>query len=622
MPAVVMMDSGASHFQSSNHDRNNGPRTNGAQASPNGVGHAGNQGAVPNGNTADTDTGGSQSLVSFPSRMNDLPDEIQHITQGFVPLSILLSRLAQQTHNQLGDEVMALAKMSMPSPLMNGNTDGSLDDSSPEILNKKVRLLNFVQERHGEWVKALVITNWSRKAEPVSKLIDLMHHINMTRAIYQGSLDYMINIKRDLTYARIPNPDLRTALHVLSTGQAPWMPELNYIQPPQITPEEQLRWIENLNTLLSIRLNLEEHDNIPEKFQDFEIDSGRVTFKVAGEFEVDLTIADEDPEKQFWFIDFRFGFQPAPSELSDRLRDFLEFKVNEALLKDGLFGCYTFLHEFVLTHKITEYVRQAIDLGRGRWADMLEVERLRRAMAIHYWSGRQPDAPRSYIIMGVSSGKGAGLAADQRPCSRLNLRWFRDGIEVKDASFLLDDQRISTEDLLHQVIGKHIEHILTTFHNALKSQGRFLKREADLGIHILNNNPSESALRMQLSHDQYLNIKVSPITGTLSVVPQARGNFDLQSQLNKEIKRPITEQVTLLEKFRCYFVEDELSRRGKSRGWSVCNPHPVKYEEARQFLGARGSYQLTWLTRRGLPDNWYIMVGQSLSGDQWWLTEV
>ncbi|KAI1310463.1 mediator complex subunit MED14 [Xylaria venustula] len=630
MPGVVMMESGASHFQSTNHDRNNGPLTNGARDSPNGlVSHAGSQGAIdknvaPNGDLAHA--GDSQSSAPLISRMNDLPDEIQHITQGFVPLSVLLSRLAQQTHNQLGDEIMALAKMPVPSSTMNGNmvnADVSSDDNSLENLNKKVRLLNFVQERHGEWVKALIIANWSRKAEPVSKLIDLMHHINKTRAIYQGSLDYMINIRRDLTYARIPNPDLRTALHVLSTGQAPWMPELNYIQPPQITHEEQMRWMENLNTLLSIRLNLEDHENIPEQFQDFEIDSGRVTFKVPGEFEVDLTIADEDPEKQFWFIDFRFAFQPASDELSDRLRDYLEYRVNEALQKDGLPGCYRFLHEFVLTHKITEYVRQAMDLSKGRWADMIEVERLRRAMAIHYWSSRQPlDGPRSYIIMGVSSGKDSNSAPGHGTRSRLTLRWFRDGIEVKDVQFALDDKTISTEVLLNLVIGKHIEHVLSKFHEAMKSQGRYLRHEANLGINIVGDSPAKSSLTMQLNYDQHLNIKIAPITGTLLAVPQSRGTFDLQSQLNKETRRPITEQVALLERFRCYYVEDELNRRGKSRGWSVCNPHPLKQEETRQTLGVKGPYQFIWLKHRGLSENWYILVSQSPSGDQWWLTEV
>jgi mediator of RNA polymerase II transcription subunit 14 len=320
---------------------------------------------------------------------------------------------------------------------------------------------------------------------------------------------------------------------------------------------------------------------------------------------------------------FRFAFQPAPNELSDRLREFLEYKVNEVLQKDGLLGCYKFLHEFVLTHKITEYVRQAIDLSKGRWADMLQVERLRRAMAIHYWSGRQPlDSPRSYIIMGVSSGKNSNSATSQSIQSRLSLRWFRDGTEVKDVQFPLDDETISTETLLNRVIGKHIEHILRSFYDKMQSQERFRKREATLGINIVNDNPEESTLAMQLSYERCLNIKVAPITGTLLAIPQSIHKFDLQIQLNKDTKRPITDQVVLLERFRCYFMEDELNRRGKSRGWSVCNPPPVKHEVPRQILQTKESYQLIWLKRRGLPDNWYIMVSQSPGGDRWWLIEV
>ncbi|KAI0394850.1 mediator complex subunit MED14 [Xylariaceae sp. FL0594] len=558
--------------------------------------------------------------------MNDLPDEIQHITQGFIPLSLLLSRLAQQTHNELTDEIMALAKMPTPQSAMNGNvTNGevSMDDNSPESLNKKVRLLKFIQEKHGEWIKALVICHWSRRAQDVSKLIDLMHHINMTRSIYQTSLDYMINIKRDLTFARLPNPDLNTALEVLATGQAPWMPDLNYIQPPPLTAEEQMEWIENLNTLLSIRLNLEEHENIPEQFQDFHIGSGRVTFKVPSEFEVDLTIADEDPTSQFWFLDFRFAFQPAPAELPENLRMMLEFKVNEALKMDGLVGCYKYLHEFVLTQKITEYLRQATELSKGRWTGMLQVERLRRAMAIHYWSSRQPrEAPQSYIIICVSSGKALISRPDQKPISHLSLRWFRDGVEVKDTKFPLGDEEIiSTEALLEKVIGKHVEHILTGFHTALKSHGRFVRDEASLGLNIVADRPEQCALAVQLSREHFLTMKVAPITGAYLIQPPVRGNFDLEYLLNKDYRRPVNEQVTLIEKFRCHLVEDDLGRRGRNRGWRIRTP-PVKYEETKTALGIRAAYVPTWLERRGLPENWYIMLGQSPGGDQWWLIQV
>src|ERR1700722_6388022 len=111
-----------------------------------------------------------------------------------------------------------------------------------------------------------------------------------------------------------------------------------------MTAKELLKSLQNLNTLLSIRLNLHEYDKIPLQFKDYSIKSGRVTFRVAGEFEVDLTIAEENPEKQFWFIDFRFLFTPAVSQLPEHLRYMIENRVNAALEKDGLAGCYKFLH--------------------------------------------------------------------------------------------------------------------------------------------------------------------------------------------------------------------------------------------------------------------------------------
>ncbi|CAJ2500935.1 Uu.00g037880.m01.CDS01 [Anthostomella pinea] len=629
MPGVVMMENGTRDTPSTNHDRHNGQLANGQNGlvSKTTDGSDGGANVMVNGNSSGNGNGpaNANTNMAATSRINDLPEEIQHITQGYMPLGVLLSRLAQNTHNQLVDEIAALAKMPVSAPTVNSNSahpDG-VDDTSPENLAKKVRLLNFVQERHGEWVKALVISNWSRRAEPVSKLIDLMHHINTQRKIYDDSLDYMINIKRDLTYARLPNPDLRTALQVLSTGHAPWMPDINYIEPPPLTPKEQLHWVENLNTLLSLRLNLEDHENIPDHFQDYDIDSGRVTFKVAGEFEVDLTIADEDFEKQFWFIDFRFAFTPAPTELSESLRMYLENKVNEMLEKDGLYGCFKFLHEFVLTHKITEYVRQALELSKGRWVDTLKVERLNRAMSIQYWANRYPpDGPRSWIILGVHSGRKPGSLANEKSSSHLVLRWFRDNKEVKDVTLPIDSASISTEDLLNRVIGTHIESILGAIHDRLKPHGRFTKREAGLTLRTSRDNPIESALEVQLCDTQYQSLQISPITGLLVMKPQSNISRIGEQKLNWGTRDPIQEGVNCLESVRCHFAVDELNRRGRSIGWAMCRS-PVKPEDVKALLQTKqhAHNQAIWLQRQGWPENWYLMVSMSLGGDRWWLIE-
>lgn len=116
----------------------------------------------------------------------------------------------------------------MPAPVsaVNGNSAHPPEDNSADNINKKVRLLSFAQSKHAEWVKALVITEWSRRSEDVSKMIDLKVHIDNQKTLYDFAIQEMSEMKRNLIQARVPNPDLKTALAVLSTGKAAWMPEV------------------------------------------------------------------------------------------------------------------------------------------------------------------------------------------------------------------------------------------------------------------------------------------------------------------------------------------------------------------------------------------------------------
>jgi mediator of RNA polymerase II transcription subunit 14 len=120
--------------------------------------------------------------------------------------------------------------MPLPAAAMNGNPtipNSDVDDASSENIAKKTSILNFAMREHRKWVKALVITEWSRKADMVSQLIDLRFHLQGQEVLFTGALDVMGHVKRDLTFARMPSPDLKTALQVLSTGEAAWMPDVS-----------------------------------------------------------------------------------------------------------------------------------------------------------------------------------------------------------------------------------------------------------------------------------------------------------------------------------------------------------------------------------------------------------
>ncbi|CAH0001038.1 unnamed protein product [Clonostachys byssicola] len=618
MPAAVIMNDGG--HDGSRIDLDGGPKMNGHNGS------AADDSRNAPAKEAPSNAVAAQPIAKQsqgPPRMNDLPDEIKHITDGFIPLSRLLSRLAQSTHNKLQERIIYLAGLPLPSNATNGNATSSsaaVDDTSNENLQKKATLLAFAQEVHATFVKALVITEWSRKADMVSKLIDINMHIYEQKGLFNTVLDALMNTNRAVADAQMPSPDLKTALHVLSTGTAPWFPDLNYIEPPPISVEEKLTWINDLNTHLSLRLNLDEFDKIPPQFRDYEIRSGRVTFKVPGEFEVDLTIADEDFEKQFWFIDFRFDFKPAAASLSDSLRMSLEWCVNSALEKDGLAGCYHFLHELVLTSKINEIKRQALQLSKGSWAGTLVVEQLHRALAIQYWTSRTASAGlKSWVLIAVNSGRKKNAPEDEKPASYLTAKWYRENKEVEGVEIRLDVVNLSAENLLRHVIGMHIEFVLRGIHDKLLEAPRFQNKQAGMLLNISKSDPAASHLTTQVGFSSDVTLSMEPITGVFAIKPHSKITFQFEHHLNN-CRDMITGGLTNVEYVRCSLFEEKLSRQGSRNGWHTARP-PMSMEEIKTMTKKRDWTRSIWIQRDGWDSRWFVAVFLSLGGDEWWLLE-
>jgi mediator of RNA polymerase II transcription subunit 14 len=244
MPGAVAMENGAPNGARTDHDRNqvNGAGSYGMVDAPAGSSKAlpqesGESGTMMNGGEVQNPVGTDENAMTVANldRMNDLPDEIQHITDGFVSISNLLRRLSQHTHNVLEATLEQLARMPLPSSagaMVNGNSgtsarSGDEYDVSGESVQKKVAFLNFLQMHRGKWIKALVITNWSRNSTDVSKLIDLRDYLWRQTMEYNQRLDELAELKRNLHFARVPSPDLKTAYQVLSSGKADWMPDVS-----------------------------------------------------------------------------------------------------------------------------------------------------------------------------------------------------------------------------------------------------------------------------------------------------------------------------------------------------------------------------------------------------------
>lgn len=415
-----------------------------------------------------------------------------------------------------------------------------------------------------------------------------------------------------------------------------------YIEPEPLDVNEQLKWMSDLDTLLSLRLNLDEFDKIPPQFRNYEIDSGRVTFKVDGEFEVDLTIADEDFEKQFWFIDFRFAFKPAAATIPETLRGYLEGCVNEALFKDGLAGCYQFLHEFVLTCKINEIKRQALRLSRSSWTGTLMVEPLHRSLAIQYWTSRTPPTtPKSWVLISVNSGRPATAkptastaatssatldASQAHTTSRLEIKWYRDNKEVTTSGdgasppLAFDTDNLSAETLLRTVVGRHTIHILGGIYDRLLTTPRFKNADRRLRLDVSEDgDPAKTRLTAEVARSTNVALLMEPKTGVLAIKPNSKFTYHQEQKLNSGADH-IEGGFFCLEDVRCAFLEDEIVRRSGPAGWSASRA-VLRDEELRSIVKVRDWTRTIWLQRKGWPENWQLVVILGLGGDEWWLME-
>lgn len=240
MPGIVMDGAGpetssrnvSNGIHASSHtggQSNNIEDSNNGTAISNGAGKQ-SQGSYAHGEMFSSPEEKDATKGALASALSQMPPELAHITQGFFPFGQLVNRSTQQCWNDLSDLITELADVQVPSQnqpsadMSNGKVAGN---QSNENIHKKVRILEFAQAKRVEFIKLLVLSSWSRQAADVSKLIDLQNFIRTRHDAYSNAVLRVGDMKRDLVRAQVANPDLETALEVLSRGKVSALPDVS-----------------------------------------------------------------------------------------------------------------------------------------------------------------------------------------------------------------------------------------------------------------------------------------------------------------------------------------------------------------------------------------------------------
>ncbi|OOO04515.1 Mediator complex, subunit Med14 [Aspergillus oryzae] len=561
-------------------------------------------------NAVDPSQAEDASTVNIKSTKSMELPELPHITQGFFPFSKLISRSVQQSWNDLSDLITEMADIKVSPQEQNSlqlpASGKSFGNQSPENLRKKARILDFAHAKRAEFIKLLVLSQWSRQAADVSKLIDLQNFIRTRHQAYMGALQGIGDMKRDLVQAQVANPDLTTALEVLSKGKVSSMSDVRFIL-------LIIHFDIDVNLFM---FSLALYDSVPRAFHSYSIHDGRVTFVVPNEFELDLSIGQEDESSQLYFVDIRFLFNPSSPNLKGRIFNEFDVKINDALRNNGLSGCFDLLHSLVLTNKINILFKQAMELARGLWYDVLRVELLHRTLVVHYWT--QKAGAKSWLEIGIKSGRICGENDSYRH-PNLGLRWIRDGQEVDSEEIEFNTKSLSMESILRSVIALHISHILSSAYCIISESLLYSAGRLSLQAQLTRTEPGDCGLTIQLTESRHLSVSIEPMSGAsiISATPSAQERLDNDRSSDKSSAEDIAARVARL---RCMAAIDEIESNVKMLGFETVNPRSLKIDFRRLFPNNVLRFSFFWhhLWER----NWIVAATSSMDGDNWWVVQL
>jgi mediator of RNA polymerase II transcription subunit 14 len=581
------------------------------------------RGPDTNGGLSKNTTNGASMAVAAPAgstldQYSELPPEIQQVSSdAYHSLSTLLLRISQESYNDLGGILSKMAEIQLAPAtngvLTNGLGAANMQNNAEANKRKKLLLLQFAQDQRAKFIKVLVLTEWGKKAAgDISKLIDLFSWAS-EQARHMDSADVQLEkIKVLSNIARENNPDIATALEVLSTGKASWMPHLGYAPHEPVSSEHALKLLRYMNTSLSIRLNV--HETLPRHLKNWRIHSGRATFVIDHEMEFDVMSFVEDSSEQWFLIDVRLLFTPAPIIVVGS-RFFMQLKAQaDFVLKDkGLSGLFDFLHNFILTHKISVLRSQAVGLVRAGWVGSLEVQPVHRQLVVSYWTNKP--GKKNWIEIGISSHRPKNGKVSWRGPSipSLTARWFRQGMEVVNANLKLDWKDLSMERIIKQLIARHTSDLLRSTQQCLKSGVMANARLSDV-------DPANCTLQATLgTKSTSITLSLEPVTGNYIMRPASALSARAEGAFNQG--REPAQMANVVTQVLAGTLLNLIQKNAQQLGWPMVAKHSLHQQKVASAVKLDVLASALYCPR-GWSPNWALAVVMNSSGDSWWIFEI
>ena len=367
-----------------------------------------------------------------------------------------------------------------------------------------------------------------------------------------------------------------------------------------------------MNTSLSIRLNV--HETLPRHLRNWRVRSGRATFIIDDEMEFDVISFVEDASEPWFFIDLRLLFSPAPTiEVPGKFYNFMKHQADYILREKGLTGLFDFLHNFILTHKISVLRSQAEQMARSGWMGSLKVEAVHRELVIQYWTDRP--GRKNWIEFGTTSNKSKNGKTSWRgpPIPSLTARWFRQGKEVVDVKLDIDWKDLSMERILSRVIALHTAYMLQSTKEQFDSR-------LDVRVTLSGSEPTDCSLTATLgTASNSVTLSLEQITGNYITQPASGLSARAESALNQG--REPAQIALILTSMLSQTLRDKIQRIAQQLGWQQITRQALRPDAVGAAVKTNVLEHALY-SPRGWISTWALAAVIGTAGESWWILEM
>ena len=114
--------------------------------------------------------------------MSSLAPALPHVSQGFYPLKLLISRVIQESQTMLRELVASLQDM--------------------REMDRRTKLIEHIMERRQQFIKLLVLAIWAQRAEEVSGVIDVKAWFDSIDMYFRHAANQAWTLRTDLANAK------------------------------------------------------------------------------------------------------------------------------------------------------------------------------------------------------------------------------------------------------------------------------------------------------------------------------------------------------------------------------------------------------------------------------------